>query len=119
MFTPQPQPSEGVTYAAKISPEEARLKWERPAIELERAVRAFNPVPGAWTTLPNGERLKILGAEIVQGRGAPGDIIDDHLTIACGEAALRPSQVQRQGKRPMSTEELLRGLSLKPGDRLS
>lgn len=119
-FTPQPQPSEGVTYAAKISPEEARLKWERPAVELERAVRAFNPVPGAWTTLPNGERLKILAAETVQGRGAPGDIIDGQLSIACGEAALRPAQVQRQGKRPMATEEFLRGNPpLKIGDRLS
>ncbi len=117
-FTPRPQPEAGATYAAKISPEEAHLRWDRPAVELERAVRAFNPVPGAWTLLPNGERLKILIAETQPGQGAPGEILDDRLTIACGEAALRPSVVQRQGKRPMATEELLRGLALKPGDRL-
>jgi methionyl-tRNA formyltransferase len=117
-FTPRAQPSDGVTYAAKISPEEARLHWDRPAVELERAVRAFNPVPGAWTLLPNGDRLKILSAEIVLGGGLPGEIIDGGLGIACGEGALRPVQVQRQGKRPMTTEELLRGLTLKPGERL-
>jgi len=117
-FTPQPQPSEGVTYAAKISPAEAQLIWDRPAAELERAIRAFNPVPGAWTLLPNGERMKLLAAAIVKGSGAPGEILDHDLTIACGGGALRPTLVQRQGKRAMSAEELLRGLDLKPGQRL-
>jgi methionyl-tRNA formyltransferase len=117
-FTPRPQPSEGVTYAAKISPEEAKLDWSRPAADLERAVRAFNPVPGAWTTLPNGERLKILSAQVSGARGAPGTILDEHLTIAAGEGALRPVLVQRQGKRAMETSELLRGLALKPGEKL-
>ncbi len=104
-FTPRPQPGDGVTYAAKISPEEARLDWQRPAAELERAVRAFNPVPGAWTLLPNGERMKILSAEVSAARGMPGTIIDDRLTIACGSGALRPLLVQRQGKRAMETAE--------------
>jgi methionyl-tRNA formyltransferase len=118
-FTPKPQSGEGVTYAAKISPEEARLDWQRPAVELERVVRAFNPVPGAWTTLPNGERLKILSALVSAAKGAPGTILDDHLTLACGESALKPLLVQRQGKKPMATTELLRGLALKPGERLA
>jgi len=117
-FTPQPQPSEGVTYAAKISPAEAQLIWDRPAAELERAIRAFNPVPGAWTLLPNGERMKLLAATIVKGNGAPGEILDHDLTIACADGALRPTLVQRQGKRAMSAQELLRGLDLKPGRRL-
>jgi methionyl-tRNA formyltransferase len=117
-FTSHPQPDDGVTYAAKISPEEARLRWERPAVELERAVRAFNPVPGAWTMLPNGERLKILGAETLPGEGTQGEILDDHLTVATGAGALRPIEVQRQGKRPMPAGELLRGLAVKKGERL-
>jgi len=118
-FTAKPQPGEGVTYAAKISPEEARLDWQRPALELERVVRAFNPVPGAWTTLPNGERLKILSALVAAAKGVPGTILDEHLTLACGENALKPLLVQRQGKKPMATGELLRGLALKPGERLA
>jgi methionyl-tRNA formyltransferase len=118
-FTPRPQPDEGVTYAAKISPEEARLDWRRTAAELERAVRAFNPVPGAWALLPNGERMKILSAEITARNGEPGAILDDRMTIACGDGALRPLLVQRQGKRAMETGELLRGLALKPGERLA
>ena len=118
-FTPRPQPSEGVTYAAKISPEEARLDWHRPAAELERAVRAFNPVPGAWALLPNGERLKILSAQISDAKGEAGAILDEHLTIACGAGALRPLLVQRQGKRAMETGELLRGIPLKSGARVA
>jgi methionyl-tRNA formyltransferase len=114
-FTPRPQPGDGVTYAAKISPEGARLDWRRPAAELARAVRAFNPVPGAWTVLPNGERLKILSAQVSDAAGAPGAILDDRLTIAAGEGALRPLLVQRQGKRAMEAAELLRGLALEPG----
>jgi methionyl-tRNA formyltransferase len=118
-LTPRPQPAEGVTYAAKISPEEARLDWNRPASELSRAVRAFNPVPGAWALLPDGERLKILEATAETGKGEPGVILNDRLTVATGDGALLPLVVQRQGKRAMETVELLRGLALKPGDRLS
>jgi methionyl-tRNA formyltransferase len=118
-FKARPQPADGVTYAAKISPEEARLDWNGPATALDRAVRAFNPVPGAWTLLPNGERLKILAAEISDAHGTPGAIIDDRLTIACGDGALRLLLVQRQGKRVMEATELLRGLALKPGECLA
>jgi methionyl-tRNA formyltransferase len=118
-FKARPQPADGVTYAAKISPEEARLDWNGPATALDRAVRAFNPVPGAWTLLPNGERLKILAAEISDAHGTPGAIIDDRLTIACCDGALRLLLVQRQGKRVMEATELLRGLALKPGECLA
>jgi methionyl-tRNA formyltransferase len=118
-FTPRPQPADGVTYAAKISPEEARLDWHRPAAELERAVRAFNPVPGAWTLLPNGDRLKVLSAEIVARKGEPGTILEADLTVAAGDGALRPLLVQRQGKRAMETGEFLRGVPVKIGEQFA
>jgi methionyl-tRNA formyltransferase len=118
----RPQPAEGVTYAAKIRTEEARLFWDRPAADLERAVRAFNPVPGAWAMLPNGERIKILEAEIEpwahRGAHQPGEILDDRLTVLCGADALRPTLIQRPGKKAMDSAALLRGLLLKKGDRL-
>jgi methionyl-tRNA formyltransferase len=115
-----PQPSEGVTYAAKISPEEARLDFRKPAPELQRAVRAFNPVPGAWCLLPNGERLKILEVEVAADEGEPGVVFHDGLTIGTARGALRPTLVQRQGKRAMSVEEFLRGNPpVKTGDRLA
>ena len=82
-------------------------------------MRAFNPVPGAWALLPGGERLKILAAETAAGSGSPGTILDDRLTVATGEGALRPLIVQRPGKRPMPAGEMLRGLALKSGARLA
>ncbi len=118
--TARPQPSEGVTYAAKISPEEAHLDFARPAPELQRAVRAFNPVPGAWCKLPNGERLKILEAEVAVGKAEPGVVCDARLTIGAAEGALRPIVIQRQGKRAMAVEEFLRGNPpVKIGERLA
>jgi methionyl-tRNA formyltransferase len=119
-FAAHPQPGEGVTYAAKISPEEARLDFAKPASELARAVRAFNPVPGAWCLLPNGERLKILEAEVVAQESEPGVVFQDRLTIGTANGALRPTLVQRQGKRAMTVEEFLRGNPpVNIGDRLS
>jgi methionyl-tRNA formyltransferase len=119
-FAAHPQPGEGVTYAAKISPEEARLDFAKPASELARAVRAFNPVPGAWCLLPNGERLKILEAEVEAQKSEPGVVFQDRLTIGTANGALRPTLVQRQGKRAMTVEEFLRGNPpVNIGDRLS
>jgi methionyl-tRNA formyltransferase len=112
------QSGAGITYAAKISPAEARLDWRRPAEELARMVRAFNPAPGAWCELSTGERLKILSAEAIAGGGAPGTIIDEAPTIACGSGALRLVAVQRAGKRAMAGAEFLRGAKLKTGDVL-
>jgi methionyl-tRNA formyltransferase len=115
-----PQPSAGITYAAKISPDEAHLDFHRTAPELARAVRAFNPVPGAWALLPNGERLKILEAEVVTAKGEPGVIFHDGLIIGTANGALRPILVQRQGKRAMAVEEFLRGNPpARTGDRLT
>ena len=111
----KPQPESGVTYAAKISPAEARLDWHKSAMELERAVRAFNPVPGAWASLEGNERMKILAAMVVDGKGAPGTVLDDRLTIACAAGTLRPLVVQRAGKKPMAADELLRGFSFPKG----
>ena len=113
-FEPIEQPDDGVTYAAKISKEEARIDWSRPAAELVRQVQGLAPFPGAWFEA-NGERIKLLAAEITTSHGAPGEVIDDRLTIGCGNGALRPTQVQRAGKGTMSAEELLRGFFIAKG----
>ncbi|HMC92358.1 MAG TPA: methionyl-tRNA formyltransferase, partial [Allosphingosinicella sp.] len=93
----RPQPEQGATYAAKMEKHEARLDFSRAAAEAERQVRAFNPVPGAFFEYA-GERIKIHSAEVVDGSGAPGAVLDDALTIACGDGALRPISVQRAGR---------------------
>jgi methionyl-tRNA formyltransferase len=114
------QPSEGVTYAAKIDRAESRIDWARTAGEIHRQVRAFAPFPGAWFEA-KGERVKLLAAEVVESAGAgadPGGILDESLTIACGSGALRALRVQRAGKAPMTAQELLRGFTLPPGTRL-
>ncbi|RST30979.1 methionyl-tRNA formyltransferase [Sphingomonas ginkgonis] len=116
-YVPQDQPDAGVTYAAKIDKAELRLDWTRPAPELERQVRAFAPAPGAWFEA-NGERVKLLAADIVDGGAPPGTLLDDQLTIASGSGALRPTLVQRAGRGPMRPDELLRGFAIPPGTRL-
>mgnify|MGYP005842978181 CR=1 FL=1 len=110
----RPQPAEGVTLAPKIDKAEARIDWSRPARELERAVRAFNPWPGAWTML-KGERLKLLAADIVPGDGPAGTILDDQLTIACGQDALRITLAQRPGRPALDAAALLRGWPVPAG----
>ena len=114
---PQPQADQRATYAPKIGKEEARLDFTRPAIEVERQVRAFNPAPGAWFEA-NGERIKLLAADPVDVEGPAGTVLDPHLTIACGEGALRPVLVQRSGRAPMAAAELLRGFALPAGSRV-
>jgi len=115
---PQPQPAEGVTHAPKIAKAEARIDWTRAAAFTERQVRAFAPTPGAWFEA-NGERVKLLAAELTHDLAAPGTVLDDNLTIACGTGAIRPTLVQRAGGRPMSPAELLRGFPIPPGTRLA
>jgi len=119
-LVPVPQPGDGVTYAKKIAKEEARLDWTAPAAMLERRIRAFNPVPGAWFEA-KGERIRVLAAvaEPRKRDTAPGTILDAALTIACGEDALRPTSLQRAGKAPMPADALLRGFALPPGTRLT
>jgi methionyl-tRNA formyltransferase len=114
---PRPQPEEGVTYAPKIDKSEARLDWSRPAPFLERQLRALNPWPGCWTELA-GERLLVLHGELAAGTGAPGEVLDGRLTVACGEGALRLTKVQRAGGKPMSADAFLRGFHLPVGARL-
>ncbi len=115
-LTAHPQPRTGATYAAKLTPSDERLDWRRPAIELERQVRALRPRPGAWMAM-DGERLKVVAAEHVPGivEGGPGVVLDDRLTVACGRAALRITRIQRAGKAPMPAGEFLRGYRLRRG----
>jgi methionyl-tRNA formyltransferase len=122
-FSPVPQPDEGVTYAAMIDKSEARLDFLTSAVQVERQVRAFNPVPGAFFEL-EGERYKILGAEVVHpsetvAGAAPGVTLDDALTIACNPGAIRATRVQRAGKPAMDAGELLRGRAIPAGTRLA
>ena len=111
------QPENGTTYASKIDKAEARLDFTRPAVDVERQVRAFNPAPGAFFEF-EGERFRVHAAEIVEGAGAPGTLLDDALTIACAEGALRPTSVQRAGRGVMTSSELLRGFAFPRGARL-
>jgi methionyl-tRNA formyltransferase len=113
------QPAEGVTYAAKLRRDEGRLDWRRPAVELERAVRALNPWPGTWLEIA-GERIKVLAAAVHPGvaGSAPGTVLDHNLTIACGTGALRPLALQRAGKAAADTAAFLRGFPIAPGQIL-
>lgn len=106
-LTTVPQPEEGVTYAAKIDKAEARIDWTRPAEEVARHIRGLSPFPGVWFDSPYG-RLKLLNARPVEGQGTPGTLLHG-LTIACGTGAVEVLDVQREGKRAMSAEEMLRG----------
>ncbi|SEM61586.1 methionyl-tRNA formyltransferase [Sphingomonas gellani] len=117
-LTPSPQPEEGVTYAAKIDKAEARVDWTQPADAVERLVRAMNPAPGAWFALGD-ERIKLLAAEVVDGAEPAGTVLDDRLTVACGEGAVRATFVQRAGRGAGSAEELLRGFAIPAGTMLA
>lgn len=116
---PTPQPEEGATYAGKLRREDGRLDWRRSAVDLERQVRALTPWPGTWFL--HGETvLKVSAAEVLAGAaGEPGEVLDDALTIACGEGALRPTRIQRPGKAPVSVADLLRGYAVPKGTRLA
>lgn len=113
-----PQPEQGVTYAAKLTREEGRLDWTESAAALERRIRAFTPWPGAWCEVA-GARVKLLAAQVVDGDGDPGTVLDNALTIACGERALRPLRLQREGRKDMDAETFLRGFPLPKGSRLT
>ncbi|HEX8667737.1 MAG TPA: methionyl-tRNA formyltransferase [Allosphingosinicella sp.] len=114
---PLPQPEEGVTYAPKIEKHEARLDFTRPAVEVERQVRAFSPAPGAFFEF-EGERIKVHFAEVAELSGEPGTVLDHDLAIACGAGSIVPTLVQRAGRGVMTTGELLRGFRIPTGVRL-
>jgi methionyl-tRNA formyltransferase len=116
------QSDEGVSYATKIEKAEARIDWDKPAREVLRHVHGLSPFPGAWCEMASeGEqvRVKILRCEIADGSGMPGELLDDHLAVACKEGALRILELQRAGKAPMKAEEFLRGTPLKAPLRLA
>ena len=117
-YPPIPQPEEDATYAPKVVKAEAKLDFGQPAQLVERQVRAFNPMPGAFFEFM-GERIKVLEAQIVPGSGPPGMVADDWLKIACGEQAIRPIYVQRAGRSEMQSSELLRGFSIPKGAQLN
>ena len=116
MLVAQPQPDDGVIYAAKLRREEARLDWHRSAVALERQVRAFDPWPGAYFC-GGGERLRVLMAEAhPRSAGAPpGTVLDERLSVACGEGVLRPLRLQRPGRTALDAVALLRGFAMPPG----
>ena len=113
-----PQLAAGVTYAAKISKDETRIDWTKPARQVHDHIRGLSPFPGAWFEF-GGVRVKALRSTRGEGRGAPGTALDDRLTIACGDGAVRLVQVQRAGKQPMQADEFLRGTAVKAGARLA
>jgi methionyl-tRNA formyltransferase len=117
-----PQPDEGVIYARKIDKAEARIDWRLPAMEVHNRIRGLSPFPGAWCEMTVGgkpERLKILRSAPSAGAGAPGEVIDDRLTVACADGAVRLTDLQRAGGRPVTAEEFLRGLKMEKGTELS
>jgi methionyl-tRNA formyltransferase len=117
LIHPDPQPSEGASYAAKLRREEARLDWRRPAASLERQVLAFDPWPGAYFE-GRGERIRVLAADAeprAASDAAPGTVLDERLSIACGEGMFRPLRLQRAGRAPLDVTAFLRGFALPPG----
>ena len=114
---PQPQPVAGASYAPKIDKAEARIDWRKSATEIERQVRAFAPSPGAWFEA-NGQRIRLLEAEVLGGSGKRGKVLDDQLTIGTGLGLIRPLKVQRAGRSPMTPGELLRGFPIRTGSLL-
>jgi len=117
----KPQPEAGISYAAKISKDETRIDWSRPWQEVHNHIRGLSPFPGAWFELAgeNGPvRVKVLRSTHGEGSGAAGTVLDDKLTVACGEGAVRLVELQRAGKQPMAAEEFLRGTAIPAGTRL-
>ena len=116
-----PQASGGVTYAKKIRPREARIDWTRPGAEVDRKIRGLSPAPGAWFELPTDRgpvRVKALLSANEDGDGAPGEVLDEALLVACGSGAVRLLRVQREGRAAQDAEAFLRGQSVAAGERL-
>ncbi|MDM7970389.1 MAG: methionyl-tRNA formyltransferase [Paracoccaceae bacterium] len=116
-LVPEPQPADGVTYAAKIDKAEAAIDWTRPATEIDRQIRGLSPFPGAWT-LHDGERIKLLASRLAQGTGAPGTVLDEALTVACGTGAVQLLRLQRAGRGAQDAAEFMRGTPLSKGTQL-
>jgi methionyl-tRNA formyltransferase len=116
-----PQAREGVTYAAKIGKAEARIEFTETARDVHNRIRALSPFPGAWFEAgaeAKRERVKVLRSALAVASGSPGEVLDDVLTVGCGEGAVRLVELQRAGKKPMPAAEFLRGFPLPPGTKL-
>lgn len=112
------QDDEAATYAPKLDNKEARINWRLPASDVHDRIRGLSPYPGAWFEIElsgKRERIKVLSTMLDEGQGAPGTLLDDHLTIACSEGAVRLIRIQRAGKKPMSVQAFLNGVTLKSG----
>ncbi|WP_424832632.1 methionyl-tRNA formyltransferase [Ruegeria sp.] len=116
-LTPDPQPEDGVTYATKIDKSEARIDWTRPAAEVDRQIRGLSPFPGAWTEV-NGQRVKVLASRLANGQGAPGEVLNGTLRVACGDGAIDLLRLQRAGKGAQDADVFLRGWPVVEGARL-
>ncbi|MBE9477104.1 MAG: methionyl-tRNA formyltransferase, partial [Proteobacteria bacterium] len=114
---PKVQLADGVTYASKIDKAEAKIDWSKPAQEVDRLVRGLSPFPGAWFEV-DGQRVKVLNSAMAEGQGRAGTVLDDSLTVACGEGAVQLLRLQRAGKGAMDATDFLRGMPLPKGQRL-
>ncbi|SLN21839.1 Methionyl-tRNA formyltransferase [Falsiruegeria litorea R37] len=116
-LTPKVQPDEGVTYAQKIDKAEARVDWTKPALEVDRQIRGLSPFPGAWTEI-DGQRVKLLASRLADGTGAAGKVLNDALTVACGDGAVSLLRLQRAGKGAQDRDVFLRGMPVAKGAQL-
>jgi len=117
-----PQAEDGVLYAAKISKDQTRIDFSRPASEVHNHIRGLSPFPGAWFEAEIGgraERIKVLASTPTTGAGAPGTVLDDALTVACGSDAVRLLKLQKAGGKPLDAADFLRGTPLSPGMRIA
>ena len=115
---PERQSEEGVTYAKKITPEDEVINWNEPAQIIDQKIRGLNPFPAAYF-MYNGEKFKVLGAEIIDAKGEAGVAVDDNMTIAVADKAVRITKIQRQGKKLMDAKEFLNGFKLPKGTKLN
>ena len=118
-LTLTPQAQTWITYAHKIEKEETRIVWARPWREVHNHIRGLSPAPGAWFELSGDMRVKVLRTTKAEGEGPPGTVLDDKLTVACGEGALRILELQRAGRQAMKAHEFLRGMSVAAGTRFA
>jgi methionyl-tRNA formyltransferase len=113
-----PQPAKGVAYARKIDKAETRIDWSKPWKVVHDHIRGLSPFPGAWCEWPGAGRVKVLRSTKGEGGGSPGTVLDDRLTIACGEGAVRIVELQKAGGKPMPADEFLRGSPIVAGTGL-
>lgn len=121
-LTLTPQPETGVTYADKISKTETRIDWNQPAAAVHNHIRGLSPFPGAWCEIPFGrktERVRILATATTDASGTPGKVLDENLTVGCGEGSVRLLQLQRAGKQAADAAAFLRGNPVASGSVLA